>query len=65
MNDNPISPKVASASIGAALTTLVLYLVETLGHVDLPLPVEGAVLTILVGLATFAAGYLSEDPKRR
>jgi hypothetical protein len=65
MNTNPVSPKVYAASIGAALTTVVLYLVETLGHVDLPIPVEGAVLTILVGLATFVAGYLPEDPQRR
>ncbi|WP_273843971.1 hypothetical protein [Rubrobacter calidifluminis] len=60
-----VSPKVTGATIGAALTTLVLYAIETIWHVDLPASVEGAILTLLVALVTFVAGYLPEDPKRR
>lgn len=61
---NPISPKVMAASVGAAVSTLVLYVAETALSIDLPAGVEAAVLTLCVAGAAFLAGYVAEDPER-
>lgn len=56
-----VSPKVTAATIGAALSALVVYFGETLLGVDWPVAVEGAVLTLCVALATFLSGYMVRD----
>lgn len=55
-------PKVIAAAggagVGAAVTTLVIYLIESIGKFDLPGEVEGAALVIVSTLLSFAAGYI-------
>lgn len=48
----------AGAGVGAAASTITVYLIETLGHVDLPFAVEGAMLVLITGGLAFAAGYI-------
>ena len=48
-----VSPKVTAATAAAAVSQIVVYVVEQFGP-DLPTLVEGAVATLMV----FAAGYL-------
>lgn len=48
----------AGAGIGAAVSTIAIYLIETLGRVDLPDVVEGAALTIISAGVAFLAGYI-------
>ena len=64
-NGRPTSepqPKViaatAGAGVGAAVSTLAIYLVETLGKIDLPDAVEGAVLVLVSAGVAFLAGYI-------
>lgn len=61
---NPISPKVLAATVAAAVSTLILYAIETAASLDLPAHVEAAVLTLCVAGAAFLAGYATEDPER-
>ena len=59
---NTPQPKVVAATIGAgvgaALSTVIIYLVETLGRVDLPDAVEGAGAVLVSAAVAFAAGYI-------
>lgn len=48
----------AGAGVGAAVSTLAVYLIETLGKIDLPDVVEGAVLTLISAGVAFLAGYI-------
>lgn len=48
----------AGAGVGAAVSTLAIYLIETLGRVDLPDVVEGAIGVLIVAGVAFAAGYI-------
>lgn len=48
----------AGAGVGAAVSTLAIYLVETLGKIDLPDAVEGAVLVLVSAGVAFLAGYV-------
>lgn len=59
-----ISPKVGMAAVGAAVSSLVLYIAETALKLDLPAGVEAACLTLCVAGAAFLAGYVAEDPDR-
>lgn len=59
---NTPQPKVlaatAGAGIGAAISTIAIYLIETLGTVDLPDVVEGAIGVLLAAGVGFLAGYI-------
>lgn len=61
---NAPQPKVvaatAGAGVGAAVSTLAIYLIETLGRVDLPDVVEGAIGVLIVAGVAFAAGYIKK-----
>jgi hypothetical protein len=48
----------AGAGVGAAISTIGVYLIETLGRVDLPDAVEGALLVLVSAGVAFAAGYI-------
>lgn len=48
----------AGAGVGAAVSTITVYLIETLGHVDLPVAVEGAGLVLITAGVAFLAGYV-------
>lgn len=48
----------AGAGVGAALSTISIYLIETLGKVDLPEAVEGAALVLISAGVAFLAGYI-------
>lgn len=48
----------AGAGVGAAVSTLAVYLVESLGRIDLPEGVEGAILVLVSAGVAFAAGYI-------
>lgn len=50
----------AGAGVGAAVSTLAVYLIETLGRVDLPDAVEGAILVLVSAGVAFAAGYIKK-----
>lgn len=55
-------PKVVAAAsgaaFGAALTTLILWGIETSTKIDLPEAVEGAALVIITTGIAFLAGYI-------
>lgn len=55
-------PKVVAAAsgavVGGAISTIGIYAFEGLSGIDLPQPVEGAVLTLIVAGVAFAAGYI-------
>lgn len=59
---NTPQPKVVAATVGAgvgaAASTITVYLIETLGHVDLPAVVEGAALVLITAGLSFVAGYV-------
>lgn len=64
-NGQPTStpqPKVIAATVGAgvgaATSTLVVYLVETIGAVDIPDGVEGAIAVLITAAVAFLAGYI-------
>lgn len=62
---SPISPKVSSATIATAVTTLVMYVLGQVSFIAaMPAVVQGAVLVLVSTGATFAAGYLVTDPLR-
>ena len=48
----------AGAGLGAAVSTIAIYLIETLGKIDLPDVVEGAALTIISAGGAILAGYI-------
>lgn len=56
------SPKVvaatAGAGVGAAVSTIGVYLIENLGHIDLPVAVEGSILVLVTAGVSFLAGYI-------
>lgn len=56
-------PKVVAASagagIGAAASTVLVYLIEAFGHIDLPVAVEGAILVLIAGAVSFLGGYIT------
>lgn len=49
----------AGAGVGAAASTVLVYLIEALGHVDLPIAVEGAILVLITGAVSFLGGYIT------
>jgi uncharacterized membrane protein len=62
MNEGSPTYKVAAASIAAAVGAILIWLVEHYGGVDLPPPVEAAIVVVL----TFVAGYVvpEHNPSR-
>lgn len=54
-----ISPKVTAATIAAALVTIIVWGAGYAG-IDIPEVVQGALITIIVGLV----GYFVTDPRR-
>lgn len=50
----------AGAGVGAAVSTLAIYLIETLAKVDLPEAVEGAALVLISAGVAFLAGYIKK-----
>ncbi|MDP9479523.1 MAG: hypothetical protein M3R38_28280 [Actinomycetota bacterium] len=61
MHDATPRIKVIAATVGAALATLLVFLVEILAGIDLPLAVEGAIFT----LCAFVLGYVVPEPSDR
>lgn len=54
----------AGAGVGAAVTTLGVYVFETATRIDLPGPIEAALLVIVTAGLAFAAGYVKRpSPK--
>lgn len=54
----------AGAGVGAALTTVGVYVFETVSGVDLPSVVEGALLVLVSAGVAFLAGYIKRpSPK--
>lgn len=58
--ESPISPKVTIAVFAAAIVTVLVYGVNTLWGVDIPVLIQGALTTLIVG----AAGWWKKDPIR-
>lgn len=65
VNNVPTSqpqPKVIAATagslIGGAVSTITLYLIETLSHVVLPDEVKSAAVVLISAGVAFAAGYI-------
>lgn len=58
-----IEPKVAAATAASVLVPLVLWLLATYVG-EIPLPVQGAIGTLLTGACTFAAGYYARHVDR-
>ena len=66
MRSTPVSPKVTAATVTAAATSLVMYLLAQVPFIAaMPAYVQGALLVIVTGAVTYVAGYLKRDPLRR
>lgn len=48
----------AGAGVGAAISTIAVYLIESVGGIDLPSAVEGAGLVLISAGVAFLAGYI-------
>ena len=59
---NAPQPKVTAAAtgagVGAALSTLGVWIFETATKIDLPMPVEGSILVLMTAAVAFAAGWI-------
>lgn len=51
--ETPVSPKVTVAVVAAAVVTVLVYLVKVIWDVDLDVVVQGAITTIIVGIASW------------
>lgn len=61
----PIEVKVSAATVGAVLSSLGVWALQTyVFRGDLPLPVMAAVQTLVPGVVAFAAGWLSPHTPR-
>lgn len=61
----PTERKVTAATIAAAVTTLLLYLLSLVPFVaDMPPFVYGAVVVLVTGLATYVVGWLAPHTPR-
>ena len=58
--ETPMSPKVTVAIVAGAITTILVYLIQVLAHVEIPAEVSAAITTVLMA----AAAYLKRDPRR-
>lgn len=56
-----LHPKVASATVAGALTALIIYLLQTYAHTDIPPTIAASITTLL----TFIGGYLAPVVKDR
>ena len=54
-----VSPKVSLSVLAAAVVTVVVWLASYAG-IEIPEVVQGAIITIIVGLV----GYFATDPRR-
>jgi hypothetical protein len=57
MSDTKVHPKVTAATVGAALATVTIWLVESTTAVAVPAGVTAAVTTLL----TLIAGYIVSE----
>lgn len=57
--DDSIAPevKVSAATLGAALSTILLYIVESAFGIDTPTAVDVAVVTLVVGVFGYVAPH--------
>ena len=51
--ETPVSPKVTVAVVAAAVVTVLVYLIKVIWGVELDVVVQGAITTILVGVASW------------
>jgi len=58
-------PKVVAATVGgavgAALSTVIIWVAETVSKIDIPTEVEGASVILITAGLTFAAGYFKKN----
>jgi hypothetical protein len=54
-----VSPKVSLSVLAAAIVTILVWIASMVG-VEVPEVVQGALITIIVGIV----GYLAVDPRR-
>lgn len=60
-----VSPKVTSSAGGSALGVVLAWLFSQLPLVsDAPAAVQAALVVVVIGAVTFAAGWLKRDPAR-
>lgn len=66
MTRKTISPKVTASTGGSALGVVLAWALTLIPGVDdAPAQVQGALVVLVIGVLTFAAGYLKGDPARR
>ena len=58
-NSGAIHDKVIAASLGAAVSQIVVWIVESSAHTDMPTAIEGALTTLFV----FGLGYFVPERK--
>ena len=62
MNTSPIT-SVTGAALGSAVGCIVVYLGELLGHVEIPGPVEGAIVVVCTALVALVYPAPSNEPR--
>lgn len=58
--ETPVSPKVTVAVFAAAIITILVYGMDVIWHVDVPVLIQGAITAVIVGIA----GWVKKDPIR-
>lgn len=59
MNNTAVHDKVVASTLGVAVSQILVWLIETLGKIDIPFGVEGAIALVL----TAGAGYFTPESK--
>lgn len=58
--ETPISPKVTIAALAAAIVTIIVFGIDSVWHVDVPVLVQGAFTLVVVAVSS----WLKKDPIR-
>lgn len=51
--ETPVSPKVTVAVLAAAIVTILVYAIDAIWHTEIPVLVQGAVTTGIIGVASW------------
>ena len=63
-SSGPVETKVSAAAAGAALATVIVWVLQTYAGVTLPPLVELAIHTLVIAVVTFIAGWVAPHTPR-
>lgn len=63
-NNAPIETKVQAATVGSALSAIIVWLLDAYAFGDIPLVIQAAIGVLVVAIVTFVSGYLAPHTPR-